>query len=290
MDPSTQIHPETRKIQWDDWFWLVWLGMLGGAIVALWLLAINEWFSIFTLYPQQAIVFCLLIVPCTFSMYLLRYFQKKKPTLQVETPPGWVGIGLSLFIFSAWAIGYYAIGTLTAGGQIGYITGGLDAKVSYVPEAVFIYLSVQLFTVFAIALTHYKTPSIRVIKAYLTVLSFCFAGFLIFPIGASVPELVDQSLASWALSILHTYDINHNSYPSSHCAMALLSALFLFRHSRNLGWIGLFHALAIGASTVLIKQHYIIDVWVGFLIALITYILWFPAPLIKKRTSQSLPS
>ncbi|MDR0559504.1 MAG: phosphatase PAP2 family protein [Prevotellaceae bacterium] len=61
------------------------------------------------------------------------------------------------------------------------------------------------------------------------------------------------------------------AFPSSHVGMTLISAWLLFRHFRRLFFIALPAVIALVASTVYIKAHYLIDIVAAFITAPIIF-------------------
>jgi membrane-associated phospholipid phosphatase len=62
-------------------------------------------------------------------------------------------------------------------------------------------------------------------------------------------------------------DMPTSTMPSAHAAWAVLAGYYLFRAKKWLGWIALLFLLASTAGTVILAQHYALDVLVGILIA-----------------------
>ena len=91
-----------------------------------------------------------------------------------------------------------------------------------------------------------------------------------FPNGVKRPEVKGKSLMRQWLRQLYLHDkYDGNAAPSAHVFHALIIGHFLARLWPEWGlliyvWVGL-----IMASTVLIKQHYILDVLGGMLVAVI---------------------
>ncbi|MFZ5563041.1 MAG: phosphatase PAP2 family protein, partial [Thermodesulfobacteriota bacterium] len=62
-------------------------------------------------------------------------------------------------------------------------------------------------------------------------------------------------------------DKPYNLFPSMHLAASFFSAFYLLKKGPVLGWIAMAMAVIVGVSVVLLKQHYILDVAAGFLVA-----------------------
>ena len=97
--------------------------------------------------------------------------------------------------------------------------------------------------------------------------------FLAMPVAFDRPGLATTTpnFAEWALQLVYGRDPPWNCMPSTHCAVAMLSALALLETGRGVGWFGMFTAAAIGVSTLYTKQHYVVDVLAGFTLAAVTW-------------------
>ena len=88
-------------------------------------------------------------------------------------------------------------------------------------------------------------------------------------------------------------DIAHNLFPSYHCLLSLYCYLGIWRSKEISKWFKIYsivEVIVICLSTVFTKQHYVLDVFGGLSIALISYLLIeFINPgekIVKKRSKQ----
>jgi membrane-associated phospholipid phosphatase len=80
---------------------------------------------------------------------------------------------------------------------------------------------------------------------------------------------VDPSAPGFGEYVLRTIqgaDPSINCLPSTHCAMAALCSVAIYGERRRLGAWMILTALAIGAATIVTRQHYLIDVVSGYLL------------------------
>ena len=105
----------------------------------------------------------------------------------------------------------------------------------------------------------------RYVSADLLAKMICLAIFLIWPVAMKWPQLPeDGSIWTRILSLTYGVDSPARAFPSLHC----FYSWFAYRYSREaepqkrrwLVWLQLAFSLAVFATTVLIKQHYFIDV------------------------------
>ena len=105
----------------------------------------------------------------------------------------------------------------------------------------------------------------RLVRACLVMLVIAYSTYLLFPVYLERPRFEVASLDTWLLSLLYL-DEPYNEFPSLHVAMSWLSvhASQVSRRTR-IGLVIL--ATAISLSTLLVKQHYIVDVAYGYALA-----------------------
>jgi membrane-associated phospholipid phosphatase len=145
------------------------------------------------------------------------------------------------------------------------LAGGWDTAIPFVPEAVFVYL---LFFPFFMLATFTATLDDwrRGVVASLIAVVWGFACFLVLP--ASMPRPDPSSvgaLAGQLLRWLHDIDDSHNTFPSLHVTFTWIACMG-FRHLRSSPLL-IVVAAAISASTLFLKQHTLLDLAGGMLVA-----------------------
>ena len=94
----------------------------------------------------------------------------------------------------------------------------------------------------------------------------CLFFFLLFPTTLIRPEITGTDLCSRLVQLIYTIDAPVNLFPSIHCleSWACIRAAFLLKRSnRTYKIITILMSLGVFASTLLIKQHVIVDVFGG---------------------------
>jgi membrane-associated phospholipid phosphatase len=115
----------------------------------------------------------------------------------------------------------------------------------------------------------------RAMKAYLTVLTIAYVGFVAYPTVAPRPAvIVGDGFAAWSLRLQYELDWPYNCFPSLHVAHSFVSALTCYRVHKGVGLAAVLWASLIGVSTLFTKQHYVVDVVGGTLIACAAYVLF----------------
>lgn len=97
----------------------------------------------------------------------------------------------------------------------------------------------------------------------------CLFFFLLFPTTLTRPEVSGTDLCSRLVQLIYTIDAPVNLFPSIHCleSWACIRAAFLLKKSnRTYKIVTILMSLGVFASTLLIKQHVIVDVFGGILV------------------------
>ncbi len=179
-------------------------------------------------------------------------------------------------MFGLWAGGYFAVSHFTEGRPVHtlYIFEW-ERRIPFQPEFVWIYLSI--YPTFLLPFLFIRDRDFfRIFSlAYITVMFVCYVAYLIYPVTIERPEFAEDSFSTWALGIVYRADKPWNCFPSMHVAMSLLAALTILEVHHVRGVLTLLLTVAIAASTVLIKQHYILDVLGGMGLTLLIYFVYF---------------
>jgi membrane-associated phospholipid phosphatase len=81
------------------------------------------------------------------------------------------------------------------------------------------------------------------------------------------PSFVPQGFSDGLLQWIYEVDTGWNAFPSLHVGHSTLVALLCWKYRRSLFPVAAAGSLLISASTVLIKQHYVVDIPGGILLA-----------------------
>jgi membrane-associated phospholipid phosphatase len=212
--------------------------------------------------PWPMVVMVIFVWPVGAAAWALR-----RGWLPLALPPRWPRwLWGSLGLFGLWAAGYFAIGAWVAPSRVRVFSTGLEDALPFWPTASLLYLCVDplFFLPFAVL------PDQRALRrhslAVLGVLAVSFTVWALYPVAFPRPEVPPDApgFGAWVLRTIQGSDPAVNCLPSTHCAMALLAALSVLRAHRALGLYALFTAGAIGLSTVLTRQHFVVDVLTGY--------------------------
>jgi len=182
---------------------------------------------------------------------------------------------VAIIMFGIWAGGYFLVGKLSLKREMHTLMLDMDRMIPFDPYFVWLYLTI--YPAFLVPFFYIDKKSLvkMVMHSYITVLILSYFVFLLYPVYYPRPQLVETDFSTWALSLVYKGDPQWNCFPSTHCAMALMAALVLLEANVALGIWGIIIALSIGISTLIIKQHYIVDIFAGYGITLLVYYLYF---------------
>jgi membrane-associated phospholipid phosphatase len=114
--------------------------------------------------------------------------------------------------------------------------------------------------------------------------TICNTIFILFPTEIIRPTVNGTGFFAESLRFLHAVDGSVALLPSGHVTYSLVAALTTMHMDRKLGIIIWLVAFLVMPATVLIKQHYILDVLGGILVALFSYYIVF-RPLWSQRNT-----
>jgi membrane-associated phospholipid phosphatase len=188
--------------------------------------------------------------------------------------PGWSHVGYAALLggaVSVWfAIVYGGADLLTAKRSFRvrlYFDG--EMAWPFVPAAVLIYLSIYLLCLSA----PFILPTRRELRSLAGTIAavILFAGicFLLLPAEVAFPEPPDMGGWTPLVRFAKRVALAHNLAPSLHVGMTVVFVAVYSRRAAALGksllWLW---ALAMGVSTLLLHQHYVLDIVSGFVLGL----------------------
>lgn len=176
----------------------------------------------------------------------------------------------------------------------------LDDRIPFVPWFTAFYVMWYPYLLIPILYLYFRDARAFVrYGVYLVItLSVCLVTFMVFPNGQNLrPEDTGGGLWGWVLDMLYAADTNTNVLPSMHVVTCIGTCIAAFDSQcmRKARWPVLILGVLISVSTLLVKQHSLLDViWAAILaaaVALCVYVL----PLIikngtgrRKKTSQHM--
>jgi membrane-associated phospholipid phosphatase len=171
---------------------------------------------------------------------------------------------------------YIFIAELMPGRAVHAPALALDGALPLLPAWAQVYGCLYLFLILLPVFVVRQQEQIRrTVWAYLTIWLTAYACFLLYPtIGPRPVKVMGSGFIAWGLRSLYDFDPPYNCFPSLHVAHSFVSALACMRVHRRLGIVATVFAALVGLSTLFTKQHYILDVGAGILLAFIAYLIF----------------
>ncbi|AAK79457.1 membrane-associated phospholipid phosphatase [Clostridium acetobutylicum] len=166
------------------------------------------------------------------------------------------------------------------------LTSYLDNKIPVVPIFTVIYLGSYIFWIINYILISKVNKNVcyRLIMADLLGKLICGIIYIVYPTTNIRPHIVSSGIFVDMLKFLYSVDAANNLFPSIHC----LVSWYCFAGIRNCKtipvwyrYLSLFIAIMICVSTLTTKQHVIIDVFGGVILAELTWQLSYYLQLYK---------
>lgn len=198
-------------------------------------------------------------------------------------------VTLSMVTLIALVPFYIFIGVANAGRPHHTPVIGLDAMIPLAPVWSLIYGALYLFLIVLPVVAIWNEDLIRrTVRAYLSIWLTAYAVFLLYPTVAPRPDgdiVPGTGFGAWGLRLLYDMDPPVNCFPSLHVAHSFVGAFAVWRMHRRLGVIAIGCAASVGLSTLFTKQHYVLDVIGGFVLAYVPYFI-FMRPFARETAGE----
>jgi membrane-associated phospholipid phosphatase len=165
---------------------------------------------------------------------------------------------------------YIFIATLVREGAVVHVPAiALDGLIPLRPEWSIVYGSLYwTLIVLPVFVVREEEHIRRRFSAYLAVWLTAYACFWLYPtVAPRGHEVTGDGFAVWGLRALYGADPPYNCLPSLHVAHSFVSAFAISRVHRRAGLAAIGAAVLVGLSTLFVKQHYVLDVVTGALLA-----------------------
>jgi membrane-associated phospholipid phosphatase len=144
-----------------------------------------------------------------------------------------------------------------------------ELAVPFVPAAVLVYMSIYLLFCAAPFVLHTRHELDALAMTLSVVIAIAGACFLLFPADLLFPSEVDAGVWVDLVGFAKRLALTYNLAPSLHVAFCTVCVGAYARWARPIGRLLLWlWAAAVGASTLLLHQHYVVDVVSGYALAM----------------------
>ena len=195
---------------------------------------------------------------------------------------------LPLVFVVIWNQAVYCGSKLLAAGWSHYdLTTAFDRATPFLPWTVSVYLASCVFWVlcYIYCASQEKRQAYRCLCADFLAKAVCLVFFLLLPTTNVRPAIEESSLWCVFMRILYQMDSPTNLFPSIHCLVSWLCFLGVRdapRTPKAFRYGAFCMAVAIFLSTLTTKQHVVVDVLGGVLLAQISYWAANKAPVLSR--------
>jgi len=166
------------------------------------------------------------------------------------------------------------INNLTDPSRAVFLKLPIDSAIPLLPPLVLFYLFFLWYALATFGYTWYDRKLFsKVILSWVFLMTVSCAIYVAFPTGVIKPPFIPHNiLGEWTL-LVQNASSQFNALPSLHASGAVLALLTLFHFKK--GKIIAPFIMATLASTVMLKQHFIVDIIAGIALGIFVYILFF---------------
>ncbi len=196
--------------------------------------------------------------------------SKKKPFLFLASAALIVGIiHMTPYILAQQIVTMFNLSTHN-------LTTALDNRIPFVPPFIIVYLGCFLFWIVEF-LNSAKNKEVysKFLIASLFGGVVCFICFVFFPVEMSRPEIIGTDVFSFLIRLAYGIDRPINLLPSMHCFASWL-CFIMTRSQKSSSKMHIIFSFVICVliclSTLFVKQHIVLDVFAGILLAEISYL------------------
>ncbi|MFI5145439.1 MAG: phosphatase PAP2 family protein [Ignavibacteria bacterium] len=192
-----------------------------------------------------------------------------------------------ILVYAIWGILYSLIGHITSGWQLHDLSLSVDSNIPFIPSFEYIYFLCYIIPFAPLFVIDDSSRMNALIWAFIIMNLIAFVIFLIYPVVVPRPPLNDDgSVTSYLINLQHSLDKPVNNFPSLHAANALLIFLLCRGYYKWLDVVLFLVAVGIGIAALLVKQHYILDIISGYILAVLVY---FSMKIFVRKTGISQP-
>lgn len=183
-----------------------------------------------------------------------------------ETLPLWFRVIALAIGLSVWLVQFFVINNLRRPRRPRFVPAtAVDGLVPYMPRFIVVYFSTYLFAILPPLLVSDTAQFVAIAVSYGLITVIAAATHVVFPSRVERPrppddDAVTTRLITWFQRLCKPY----GNLPSIHVAFSLLVVVTAFvARGPGIGVLALVWAILIAASTLVTKQHYLLDVASG---------------------------
>lgn len=155
-----------------------------------------------------------------------------------------------------------------------------DHMIPVVPQAFWTYNLYYFMALIPVFLLRTNRDIVETALGYVLMNGIAMVCWVLLPVRMKYPELDCAGLSCQMLQGLHEVDGGANIFPSMHTALSVYAAIRFGELRHRLTPVVVVAALLVIASTILTKQHYVLDLPPGALLAVAS---WYTAKTVVGR-------
>jgi protein-S-isoprenylcysteine O-methyltransferase Ste14 len=215
-----------------------------------------------------------LFFPVPLGLARWRFFSAHAPLTVLMR---WRYAMVVFFLYALWIALYTGIGAHVSTLPTHTLFLPFEDRLPFLPQFEFIYLLCYIIPILPLFVAQDQRQLHRLFFCWLGINLLAFTMFLIFPVYRPRPFFEINTFATYLLSLEYATDRPVNNFPSLHAAFSMLIFLGCRGWRRWLDGLLAFLVIGIGLGAVFIRQHYLLDILAGDLLALAIW--WISAAL-----------
>ena len=148
----------------------------------------------------------------------------------------------------------------------------LDHHIPFLPIFILIYFGSYVYWLSGVLLvgSHGKKPLYELLTTAYVCFGVCFLFFVLLPTTIVRPEITESGVWNTLVRVLYRMDTPQNLFPSMHCLNSWLIFVAIRGKKEYAKWQQIFccvFSFMVFASTVFLRQHFLVDIAGGVLLA-----------------------
>lgn len=178
---------------------------------------------------------------------------------------------LFLLMIIIWAVFYFGMNELTTMRTTHFPRFASETKIPFISWFIFVYISVYFAALAPYFFIKDKIIFKKFIAAFVSVSLASSLIYLIYPVETIRPRIEAKNIADHLYLFITSMARPYNLLPSEHVSSAFLAYFFCRLVNKPLSWLFLIWVILISLSTLFVKQHYVIDIFAGIILAYLTF-------------------
>jgi membrane-associated phospholipid phosphatase len=179
-----------------------------------------------------------------------------------------VFVVIAVYLFHSIAYGF--LSTHHIGDGFSLFTD-FDKLLPFTPEMVYVYMSFYVVILLSVFAVKTENDFNRMITSIFATLIFTYPFFYFFPAYYPPVHFETNNFTTKFLQWCFEADVPNNTFPSLHVGLSFTIAFGIMHLRKRIGWLYLVWAIAVAFSTVMIRKHFVMDVFGGIIIATLSY-------------------